>query len=144
MIFTSYSGCDMIPVLNGQVLGAVSEVKYTERFVLPSPDDLSPVVGTMNAIIFDREPIKPYMNRKGKNEFIIFFMNEYEQKLSIRFEGFRFTKREGGFQPDDLVLEETYHFECDEIVFDNETPYGQLGEEHDCKFGYKEKVVESA
>ncbi|PFP65216.1 hypothetical protein COK00_11385 [Bacillus cereus] len=140
--YATFSGSDVITVLNGHVISETYEIKYTERFGFVS-DGLEPVIGTIKTMLFDKSPIEPYMlTRSGSNEFILFIMNEYGQKLSIRFEGFRFTKREGCFDVDELVLGEEFHFTCNKLVFDNQTPFGPL-EEHDFKFGYTKKAGES-
>ncbi|MGM2632448.1 hypothetical protein [Bacillus cereus group sp. Bce040] len=141
---STFSGSDVIGVLNGHVLGEAFSIKYKEVFISPPEDGFHRVTGKISALVFDRSPIKPYMNRKGPDEFIVFLLNENGRYLSIRFEGFCFTERTGSFDVDDLVMEETFHFACEEIVFDNETPFGSLGVEHDFKFGYTEKVVEAA
>lgn len=146
--YATFSGNEVIAVLNGHVIGETYEIKYTERFGLVS-DGLDPVIGSIKTMIFDKSPIEPYMLtrsglRSASNEFILFIMNEYGQKLSIRFEDFRFTKREGCFDVDELVLGEEFHFTCNKLVFDNQTPFGPLDEEHDFKFGYTKKAGEAA
>ncbi|MCU5076940.1 hypothetical protein OB985_05035 [Bacillus cereus] len=141
--YATFSGNDVIAVLNGHIISETYEIKYTERFGF-EPDGLGPVIGTIKTMIFDKSPIESYMlTRSGSNEFILFIMNEYGQKLSIRFEDFRFTKREGCFDVDELVLGEEFYFTCNKLVFDNQTPFGPIEEEHDFKFGYTKKAGES-
>ncbi|MGH1263434.1 hypothetical protein ACQVWE_14115 [Bacillus cereus] len=146
--FTAIGGFDMVPVLNGHVLAEVFDIQYQETFYSMDSgeafdtDKFSPISGIMRAYVFNSSPIKSHMNRNGEDEFIVFFKND--EGVSIRFEGFRFIERKGGFNTDNLVDEESFLFACDELVFDDKTPYGYLGEKHKSTFGYKEKVVESA
>lgn len=145
--FTAIGGFDMVPVLNGHVLAEVFDIQYGEKFYSMESgealdlDKFDPISGIIRAYVFNRS-IRQYMNHNGEDEFVVFFKND--EGVSIRFEGFRFIERKGGFNTDNLVDEEAFLFACKDIVFDSNTPYGYLGEKYKSTFGYKEKVVESA
>lgn len=114
---TSYSGADIMLLLNGRIIGEAQAIHYKENL---TATDKAPFEGHVEVAIFNQEPpIRQAIRESGDEQSIVLlFANEYGDKMSIRFEGLRFTERLGSFSIDEVVSTEKYFFECDDMVFD--------------------------
>lgn len=116
--FTSFSGCDLIPVLNDTVIGEWHGYEYKEKLGVVLDKDGFPTKsklfsGHMDISIFDKETFRDALKEEG-NEFTIFMANEYGKKGVIEFSNINFLERKGGIAIDDALITEKYFFECDD------------------------------
>lgn len=117
---TAFNGADMIVVINGQPVGEVQEIRYTED-ILPfrKADKTLPVQGHIKVVVFDKSPLRDLLT--GDDEVWLLFGNEYGSKMVIRLEAFKCVKREGKFGIDNVLFYETFFFEATKVVYDRRT-----------------------
>lgn len=118
--YTSFSGADMVPTLNGQVIGEVYEVKFEENLV--NPEDIwYPITGYVDVCIFDKDTFRQTL-LPVNNEFVLSAANEYGQSMMIDFNSIIFLKREGGIAVDNAMMMERYSFKAKEVLYKNGVP----------------------
>jgi len=114
---TSYSGADIMLLLNGRIIGEAQVIQYKENL---TAEDKPSFEGHIEVVVLNREPAirEAIRQTEGEHSIVLLFANEYGDKMSIRFEELNFTERQGSFSVDDVIPTEKYFFECNDMVFD--------------------------
>lgn len=126
---TTFSGADSIIILNGVVLGEITDMEYEEDL---DSFNFHRIKGFVESILFSggqpsiRKALRKSLN--GAHHFVIYFATEYGTKMLLRFENVRFTTRKGGLKIDAVVQSDKYYFEASDTTYHTDFTINFLGE----------------
>jgi hypothetical protein len=126
LTYTTFSGADILPKLNGHLLGEIQDLTYVQLLKTERDEhgnELPPVTGWLDSIIIGNEPtIRRALKEvpKGQlfgDEFEILYRNEFGTGMRLVFVNAQFTKVTGNANVDAIVQSERFHFVAEDIQF---------------------------
>lgn len=113
--YTSYSGADMMVIVNGDIVGEVMSILWKEDL------QSGTYTGYIDSMIFEDEPLIKQALRKTNAQagttLHIALGNEFGQKTMIEFVDVMFVDRVGKLDVDTAHLEERYTFTANDMAF---------------------------
>lgn len=109
---TSFSGADCIVRVNHKIVAEIAEVTYKKDI---QAFGTGKVTGKIIATVFDRNPLKEFLNSYSVSMTMI-FLDEEGRSKAYHFEGVKLLNEEGGMSIDSVVEEKEYEFEATRMV----------------------------
>lgn len=130
--FTSFSGADMIPILDGSVIGELSSItweKNVESYMHGGGNSFGSdkVRGTMTATIFTKNPLQQFEGKKF--DMLCYYTNEFGQSMLEFVKGVHLVKTMGGMSVDTIASEIHYEYAAEDFVTVSEPDFKEHQEQ---------------
>lgn len=116
--FTCFSGADMVPIIDGEVIGELTAITWEKNLRDGEygirPSDAHLIEGKMSAAVFEHNRLEDFEGRKFN--VLCYYVNEDGVSMMEYIKGVKLTKVQGGISVDCLNQEVVYDYVAQDIV----------------------------